>query len=56
MPFFRFDGTNPQPSNDEGSNDVGNLLPAFNPTALPDPAEFNFPDVPVSNAACPPPS
>jgi hypothetical protein len=49
-------GADAQPSNDQGPLDVGNLLPSFLATDLPNTAEFRFPDVPVSvNVTCPGP-
>ena len=56
MPIHIVSGTNPQPLNDQGPLDVGNLLPSFLSTDLPNSATFQFPDVPLSVGACPAPS
>ena len=56
IPIYLVSGGNPQPSNDLGALDVGNLLPSFALSDTPARAEFNFPDVASSVAACPAPS
>ncbi len=49
-------GADAQPSNDQGPLDVGNLLPSFLATDLPNAGDFQFPDTPVSvNVTCPGP-
>jgi hypothetical protein len=56
IPIYLVSGANPQPSNDLGALDVGNLLPSFAPADAPARAEFFFPDVVNSVAACPAPN
>jgi hypothetical protein len=54
LPFYLLIGADPQPSNDMGAQDVGNLTPTFAPAALPDGlGEVSFPNTPPApNSAC----
>lgn len=52
-PVHLVSGADAQPPNDAGPQDVGNLLPVFPVTELPNEAEFQFPDVATSVGVCP---
>jgi hypothetical protein len=56
QPFYKLHAADPQPLSDSGPLDVGTLTPVLVTTQLPFAGEFTFPDVGVSNPACPTPS
>lgn len=53
LPFYLIIGADPQPANDAGALDVGNLTPGFSPTTLPSQGgSLTFESTPVSIGTC----